>query len=53
MASTASVWLLFGLKAHLGLNMEHFDLKATFLNETIGYYQAFYVRKVVLRTALI
>lgn len=37
MVSTANVRLLFGLKAHLYLSIEHFDIIAASLHKAFGY----------------
>lgn len=45
MALNATVRLLFGLKAHISLHIEHFDIKATFLHEAFGSDKSIYVKE--------
>lgn len=45
MASTFAFRLQFGLEAHLGLSMEHFDITAAFLYEAFGYNKSVYVQE--------
>lgn len=45
MASTASVRLLFWLKAHLRLHMGHFDITVALIHEAFGYFKIVFVRK--------
>lgn len=45
MASMATVRLLIGFKAKLGLHMEHFEITATYVHEAFGYKSSFFVKE--------